>query len=143
MHRFLKSLMLAPAVLLGFTGSAHAQFDDASWFTIDCGGTISTQGDFEVQGTIGQTDAASLSGGDFSLDGGFWGNIDEPVCGSSDFDGDGDYGTDADIEAFFACLGGNCCAPCFPGGADFNGDGDTGTDADIESFFRVLGGGNC
>ncbi len=66
-----------------------------------------------------------------------------PVCGDADFNGDGDVGTDADIEAFFACLGGNCCATCFPGGADFNGDGDVGTDADIESFFRVLAGGPC
>ncbi len=65
------------------------------------------------------------------------------TCGTADFDGDGDTGTDADIEAFFACLGGNCCATCFPGGADFDGDGDTGTDADIEAFFRVLAGGNC
>jgi hypothetical protein len=63
------------------------------------------------------------------------------TCGSADFDGDGDTGTDADIEAFFACLGGNCCGTC--GTADFDGDGDTGTDADIEAFFRVLGGGNC
>jgi hypothetical protein len=60
---------------------------------------------------------------------------------SADFNGDGDTGTDADIEAFFACLAGNCCAAC--GSADFNGDGDTGTDADIESFFRVLAGGAC
>ncbi len=65
------------------------------------------------------------------------------VCGTADFNGDGDVGTDADIEAFFACLGGDCCATCFAGGADFNDDGDVGTDADIESFFRVLGGGNC
>jgi hypothetical protein len=64
-------------------------------------------------------------------------------CGTADFDGDGDTGTDADIEAFFACLAGNCCATCYPGGADFNADGDTGTDADIESFFRVLAGGPC
>jgi hypothetical protein len=66
-----------------------------------------------------------------------------PVCGTSDYNGDGDFGTDADIEAFFACLGGSCCATCFPGGSDFNGDGDFGTDQDIESFFRVLGGGPC
>ncbi|HYE62057.1 MAG TPA: hypothetical protein VD997_08670 [Phycisphaerales bacterium] len=64
-------------------------------------------------------------------------------CGTSDFNGDGDFGTDQDIEAFFACIGGNCCPTCFPGGSDFNGDGDAGTDQDIESFFRVLGGGNC
>jgi hypothetical protein len=66
-----------------------------------------------------------------------------PTCGTADFDGDGDVGTDADIEAFFACLAGNCCDTCFAGGADFDGDGDTGTDADIEAFFRVLAGGNC
>jgi hypothetical protein len=66
-----------------------------------------------------------------------------PTCGTSDFNGDGDFGTDADIEAFFACLAGSCCGTCFPGGSDFNGDGDFGTDADIESFFRVLGGGAC
>jgi hypothetical protein len=66
-----------------------------------------------------------------------------PTCGTSDFNGDGDAGTDADIEAFFACLGGSCCGACFAGGADFNGDGDFGTDADIESFFRVLAGGAC
>jgi probable HAF family extracellular repeat protein len=64
-----------------------------------------------------------------------------PRCGSADFDRDGTTGTDADIEAFFACLAGNCCASC--GTADFNGDSDVGTDADIESFFRVLAGGSC
>jgi hypothetical protein len=65
------------------------------------------------------------------------------TCGTADFNGDGDSGTDADIEAFFACLAGSCCATCHAGGADFNGDGDAGTDADIESFFRVLAGASC
>jgi hypothetical protein len=65
------------------------------------------------------------------------------VCGTSDFNGDGDFGTDADIEAFFACIRGECCATCFGGGADFNGDGDIGTDADIEAFYRVLAGIAC
>jgi hypothetical protein len=63
-----------------------------------------------------------------------------PTC-TPDFNGDGDVGTDADIEAFFACLGGRCCDRC--GSSDFNNDGDTGTDADIESFFRVLSGQVC
>src|SRR5205823_2800256 len=39
-----------------------------------------------------------------------------PICGSPDFNADGDSGTDADIEAFFACLSGGCCALC--GSAD-------------------------
>ncbi len=64
-----------------------------------------------------------------------------PAC-TADFDHDGDAGTDADIEAFFACLTGSCCATC-PSTADFNRDGDPGADSDIESFFRVLAGGAC
>jgi hypothetical protein len=63
------------------------------------------------------------------------------IVNSADFNGDGDIGTDADIESFFACLAGACCASC--GTSDFNCDGDVGTDADIEEFFRVLAGGNC
>jgi hypothetical protein len=65
------------------------------------------------------------------------------TCDSPDFDCDGDTGTDADIEAFFRCLAGDCpAAPC-ANDADFNNDGDQGTDADIEAFFRVLAGGPC
>jgi hypothetical protein len=62
---------------------------------------------------------------------------------SADFDCDGDVGTDHDIEAFFACVAGNCPAPPCSSHADFDGDGDTGTDQDIEAFFRSLGGGGC
>jgi hypothetical protein len=60
---------------------------------------------------------------------------------TNDFNGDGDPGTDADIEAFFACVAGNCCETC--ASADFDGDGDIGTEADIEAFFRVLAGHPC
>jgi len=70
-----------------------------------------------------------------------WTDPDAPTCGTADFDGDGDIGTDLDIEAFFACLGGDCCVTC--GSPDFDQDGDQGTDLDIEAFFRVLGGGPC
>ena len=73
-------------------------------------------------------------------DGQDWRTGARPTC-TADFNGDGNVGTDADIAAFFACLGGDCCPSC--GSADFNGDGNVGTDADIESFFRVLGGGPC
>jgi len=66
-------------------------------------------------------------------------NLARYTIRTSDYDGDGDFGADADIEAFFACLGGACCPTC--AGPDLNGDGDVGTDADIESFFRLLGGG--
>jgi hypothetical protein len=77
----------------------------------------------------------------FAQDFDFDGIPDNCQCGHADFNGDGDVGTDADIEAFFACLAGNCCPTC--GSADFNHNGDIGTDQDIEAFFRVLGGGPC
>lgn len=64
-----------------------------------------------------------------------------PVCTTADYDHDGDVGTDADIEAFFRCLAGNCCSMCYT--RDLNDDGDEGTDRDIETFFRVLAGGSC
>jgi hypothetical protein len=63
------------------------------------------------------------------------------LVNSADFNNDGDVGTDQDIDAFFACLGGNCCPAC--ASVDFNGDGDIGTDQDIDAFFRVLAGGSC
>jgi probable HAF family extracellular repeat protein len=61
-------------------------------------------------------------------------------CGTADYNCDGDVGTDADIESFFACLAGSCPPPPCCSDADYNGDGDVGTDADIEAFFRVLAG---
>ncbi len=68
------------------------------------------------------------------------GVIPPSPCGSADFNCDGDFGTDQDIESFFACLSGSCpAAPCHSS-ADFNGDGDVGTDQDIDAFFRVLSG---
>jgi hypothetical protein len=69
-----------------------------------------------------------------------WFRADHGGTCNPDYNGDGDVGTDRDIEAFFRCLAGQCCPRCAP---DFNGDGDVGTDADIESFFSVLAGGPC
>jgi hypothetical protein len=91
--------------------------------------------------TTSQSDCAVL-GGTWSA-GGSCPTSCVPHCGSADFNCDGDIGTDSDINAFFACLSGNCPPlPCISS-ADFNGDGDVGTDGDIEAFFRVLSGGGC
>jgi uncharacterized protein (TIGR03118 family) len=97
--------------------------------------------------SLGDANALYFTAGPNNEEDGMFGRLNAcdstcgPACGSADFNGDGDLGTDLDIAAFFECLGGNCCATCLS--ADFNGDGDLGTDADIESFFRVLGGGGC
>src|SRR2546421_2805405 len=53
----------------------RAQSYSIDWFTIDGGGGTSTGGVYSVSGTIGQPDAGHMSGGNFSLDGGFWGII--------------------------------------------------------------------
>lgn len=46
---------------------------DLTWNTIDGGGaTFSSGGNYSLGGTIGQADAGAMSGGTFSLNGGFW-----------------------------------------------------------------------
>ena len=52
-----------------------AQNYSIDWFTIDGGGGTSTGGVYSISGTIGQPDAGHMSGGNFTLDGGFWGII--------------------------------------------------------------------
>ena len=55
------------------SGSAY----DLSWFAIGAGGT-STGGVYSVSSTVGQLDATTMSGGIYTLDGGFW-SIIAPV----------------------------------------------------------------
>jgi hypothetical protein len=55
--------------------NALAQNYSIDWFTVDGGGGTSTGGVFSLSGTIGQPDAGHMNGGDFTLDGGFWGII--------------------------------------------------------------------
>ncbi len=57
------------------TANIHAQTYSIDWFTIDGGGGTSTGGVYSVSGTIGQPDAGRMSGGSYSVDGGFWGII--------------------------------------------------------------------
>ena len=49
----------------------HGQFA-IDWFTIDGGGGTSAGGSHSISGTIGQPDAGAMSGGSYSLAGGFW-----------------------------------------------------------------------
>jgi len=76
------SLKLGASLVLGcwclvllICPSSHAQSYAIDWFTIDGGGGTSTGGVYSVSGTIGQPDAGAMSGGNFSIDGGFWGII--------------------------------------------------------------------
>ena len=49
---------------------------DLSWNTLDGGGaTFATGGVYSLGGTIGQADASTLSGGAYTLAGGFWAGV--------------------------------------------------------------------
>jgi len=65
-------------LLLAWPAVAHAQSYSIDWFTIDGGGGggTSTGGVYSVSGTVGQPDAGTaMSGGNYTVDGGFWGII--------------------------------------------------------------------
>jgi hypothetical protein len=67
--------IFASLALLTITSLALAQGGNyaLSWWTVDNGGGTSEGGAFALSGTLGQPDAAAqMSGGQFSLQGGFW-----------------------------------------------------------------------
>jgi hypothetical protein len=64
--------ILATLAIASLVSAQSGQWD-LTWFTIDGGGATSSAGDgFVLSGTIGQPDAVSLSGGVYTLSGGFW-----------------------------------------------------------------------
>ena len=69
-----KVVTLTLAVLLAFASVALAGSVayDLSWFTVDGGGGESAGGGYALAGTAGQPDTAALSGGTYTLVGGFW-----------------------------------------------------------------------
>jgi hypothetical protein len=107
--------------VLALVGVAQAQPFEVSWWTIDGGGGVSSGGVYSVSGTIGQPDAGSaMTGGTFSVSGGFWvGTGSTPPC-LADFDGDG-FVDFFDFDAYVACFEGTVCPPGKT--ADFDGDG--------------------
>ena len=66
----MKKLLLAFGLLLPAVGFAQPYSID--WYTIDGGGGTSSNGQYVVSGTIGQPDAGTISGGNYSVTGGFW-----------------------------------------------------------------------
>ncbi len=64
---------LLTAVTVAQSGGGY----DLTWNTVDSGGyTFSMGGGYSLGGTIGQTDAGVLSGGSYTLVGGFWGGAE-------------------------------------------------------------------
>ncbi|HYF13655.1 MAG TPA: DNRLRE domain-containing protein [Phycisphaerales bacterium] len=66
-----------------------------------------------------------------------------PGCDSIDFNGDGLFPDNQDIQDFFDVFGGGACSTGTCNDIDFNNDGLFPDNADLEAFFSVFGGGNC
>jgi hypothetical protein len=77
-------LLLTPGLPGGLAGGALAQTGgsyDLTWSTIDGGGgTFSTGGSYSLGGTIGQPDPGQLSGGSYTIIGGFWSGASIPTA---------------------------------------------------------------
>jgi len=58
-------------LIMSVASTASGKYD-LSWYTIDGGGGRSTGGPYTLTGTIGQSDAAYSTGGNYELLGGFW-----------------------------------------------------------------------
>ncbi len=75
--RFIVRVLLVIALFAMLASVALAQSGggyDLTWNTVDGGGaTFSTGGEYSLGGTIGQSDAGVLTGGGYTLAGGFWG----------------------------------------------------------------------
>jgi hypothetical protein len=77
-NRTIQWISLALTLLLlwaAFPAGVDAQAGDGydlSWSTIDGGGAESRGGEYVVIGTAGQPDAGALTGGDYTVAGGFW-----------------------------------------------------------------------
>ena len=67
-------LLLAGSLLCGLQNLCAQNFS-IDWFTIDGGGGGSTGGVYAISGTIGQPDAGTMTGGNYTLVGGFWGVV--------------------------------------------------------------------
>ena len=72
MKRNIVTLTLALVLAFASVALAGSVAYDLSWFTVDGGGGESAGGGYALAGTAGQADAGALSGGTFTLAGGFW-----------------------------------------------------------------------
>ncbi len=106
-------LLSGQPVALAQTGGPY----DLSWHNIGPGGSASG-GSYDLLGSIGQPDAATMSGGSYTLTGGFLPG--GPTCAlAGDLDGDGQV-TVVDIQMIAAAWPQSTAS--FP--YDQNGDGD-------------------
>ncbi len=130
--------VLGVTLTLFATVGSHGQDYAIDWHTVGGGGEMwSTGGTYELGGTIGQPDAGAMTGGDYTLTGGFW--AIPPCWCLADINNDGQRNA-ADIQVFADCItgGGSNCA-C----ADLQADGTLDMD-DVTTFVSgLVAGGTC
>src|SRR5689334_14214846 len=68
-------LIILSLLPFAFCLRASGQQYSIDWFKVAGGGGTSTNGQYSLSGTIGQPDAGYMSGGNYTLDGGFWGIV--------------------------------------------------------------------
>lgn len=119
---------------------------ELDWHTIDGGGGTSSGAGFTLSGTIGQPDAGVMTGGNFTLVGGFWAGVG--VGSGGDLIGDMNCNgvvNVSDIGAFVLALTDPAAyAAQFPGCNILNGDCNNNGEvsvADIGCFVAILTGG--
>ena len=142
---------IAPAMAL-IAAVAWGQDFTLDWRTADGGGEMwCTGGEFELSGTIGQTDATGfvMTNGTLEVTGGFWVQVAVYPAVPGDFDNDGDVDLD-DYAVLADCLAGPGASPnpSLPGvtpqdcldAFDFDAaDGDVDA-ADFSAFQEVFTG---
>lgn len=122
--------------IVSIVGSCQvdAQFD-ISWYTIDGGGGFSSAGNFELQGTIGQHDAGPvMTGGNFSLTGGFWAGTGDSGILLGDVNLDG-FVNLLDVAPFVDRIS----TGTYQAEADINQDGNVNL-LDVQPFVDLLTG---
>ena len=68
----MKNLIPSAVALFALVLSVQAQNYSIDWYKVAGGGGTSTGGVYSVSGTVGQPDAGAMTGGNYSLVGGFW-----------------------------------------------------------------------
>jgi len=71
------------------------------------------------------------------------GGVCTPACDPIDFNGDGLFPDNADLEDFFNVFGGGTCSTGTCNDIDFNNDGLFPDNEDLEDYLNVFGGGTC
>jgi hypothetical protein len=83
MKRKLPAMLFIALIALLFAvvsvGYARLAGYSLPWWTNDGGGGASTSEKYSLNATIGQADAKTLSGGNYRLEGGFWGGMGAAV----------------------------------------------------------------